>query len=1125
MTAGLPGVGGTLFPGRYLRDRLIEDAAAGIDDALMTRRRHELVRWWRAVSERCGPASGLRALFDLVAMPLFGMLGFRARDAVVVHGGMRARLVTNAGAHVALVLVPWASRAPGAWRDLVRASRDVGAGWCFVLAPPFLSLVDAGGRATRRSVEFVFPAALEPSSFPCFWTLARAAAFRSADGPREAARAWPPASIDRLVQLAMRYQDRVREDLQFGVADALDRLARVPGVRRDEPLVIIYRILFLLFAEARDLVPAGHPIYARAYSVSRLAADGIAGGDARGAWAALAAITRLSRLGCRTDDLIARPFNGRLFARRAAPILEARQTRRPTIGRMAVEDESMRDALVALSSRPGAAGREDITYSDLGVEQLGAVYERVLDLPDRRTGAAERARRRAGVQRHSEARKQTGTFYTPQALAEFVVRRTLAPLVAGASAERILALRVVDPAMGSGAFLVAACRYLAGAYERALVGEGRLAPGEIDDDARAAMRRLIAERCLAGVDVNPIAVQLARLSLWLTTLAHGRPLSFLDHRLRTGNSLVGATPEDLSVTSLRRRPEHTPLPLFDADALEQSLREAAAPLAELCRRPNETLADVRVKEALWDRLSAPSSPLARWRLALDVWCARWFPGRDARPISAPELRAILDALLRGDRTLPSDHLARRVSEAREAGRRQVFFHWPLEFSDVFYDETGRDGSAAGFDAVLGNPPWEMVRRDAGAGSSEADSADPALLIRFIRESGVYRRCDRGHLNLYQPFLERALSICRRGGRVGLIVPWGLAVDDGAAGLRRQLLGDGGLETLVGLDNASGLFRIHRGVRFAVVVAQPGRETGEVVARFGVRTAAELDALPGRDDPRESTYPIRFTFQRLQRVGGPTLRVPDVRHAGDLEILERLMSTVPGLGRADGWAAAFGRELNASDDAAWFGAEGLPVVEGKHVGPYRAETAQVTSRIRPEIAARLLGDGRYLRPRVAYRDVSSVGNVRSLIAAVLPGGVVTTHTLFCLRTPASADANHFLCGVLNSFVLNFIVRMLMGGHVTASLAEELPVPPWTAAGGQRRIARLAKWLGRGTGTLSLPVQARLEAAVAALYGLDARDFERIVERFPLVPRPLRTRAVEELRGMNEVRSPFRVPRSP
>jgi hypothetical protein len=705
---------------------------------------------------------------------------------------------------------------------------------------------------------------------------------------------------------------------------------------------------------------------------------------------------------------------------------------------------------------------------------------------------------------HSARRKETGTFYTPQPLAEFVVRRTLAPLVEHAPADAILALRVVDPAMGSGAFLVAACRYLAAAYERALVDEGRAGTADIDEGDRAGFRRLVAERCLAGVDANPVAVQLARLSLWLATLAEGRPLSFLDHRLRAGNSLIGASPDDLVRLSGARTMRNVPLPLFDHAGLEHSIRDVVRPLTDLATRPDDTVADVRAKEAVWERLASDRSPLAPWRLAADVWCARWCePARSARA-SPSETAAVIAAILRHDRTLPAPHVATRTAEALAARGDHSFFHWPLEFSDVFYDDDGAPRARPGFDAVIGNPPWEMLRHDARESAGD-DGRSPDAFAAFIRESGVYRASNRGHLNLYQPFLERALSVCRAGGRVGLILPWGLSVDDGSTELRRMLIESSGLDTIVGLDNAEGLFPIHRGVRFAVIVASPGRPAGEVRARFGVKTAAELDALPDRDGADESAYPVRLGKELLQRVGGPTLRIPDVRRPEFLRLLEAWIGMFPPLGAADGWSARFGRELNASDDRASFGETGLPVLEGKHLEPFRAYPSLALSHLPPETAQGLLPDGRYRRPRVGYRDVSSVSNTRSLVAAVLPADVVTTHTIFCLRTPAPLDAMHFLCGVMNSFVLNVVVRLLMGGHVTTSLVEQLPVPKWTGVRAERRIARLARALAAGR--QSDRVLARLEAEVAALYRVSAADLQVVVDSFPLVSRTVRNLAVE------------------
>jgi hypothetical protein len=149
------------------------------------------------------------------------------------------------------------------------------------------------------------------------------------------------------------------------------------------------------------------------------------------------------------------------------------------------------------------------------------------------------------------------------------------------------------------------------------------------------------------------------------------------------------------------------------------------------------------------------------------------------------------------------------------------------------------------------------------------------------------------------------------------------------------------------------------------------------------------------------------------------------------------------------------------------------------------------------AIRLCPDGRFDRPRLGYRDVSGVSNRLTLIAAVIPAGTLTTHTIFCLRPALSPARQHFLCGLFNSYVLNAVVRMLMGGHLTTSLIQALPVPPWTADRRQRRIARLAVRLAHGSD--SRRIAARLQAEVAHLYGLDDQDFARILDGFPLVPR--------------------------
>jgi hypothetical protein len=370
-------------------------------------------------------------------------------------------------------------------------------------------------------------------------------------------------------------------------------------------------------------------------------------------------------------------------------------------------------------------------------------------------------------------------------------------------------------------------------------------------------------------------------------------------------------------------------------------------------------------------------------------------------------------------------------------------------------------------------------------------------VRFVRDCGQYPSCDRGHLNLYQPCLDRSLSLTRAGGRIGLVLPWGVAADDGATALRKRLLEKGAIDSLVGLDNSAALFPIHRGLRFGVIVASPGSAPLETRARFGVRSAEELDALPDVDEAGDaSAFPVRLSPQTIAIVGGPARRIPDIRRPADLVWLERLALAHPPLGEADGWGLQFGRELNASEDRRHFGPSGLPVVEGKQIAPFAVDVAHASARIRLDVARDLMPDGRFRQPRLAYRDVSGVANKLSLIAAVLPGHVVSTHTVFCLRTPLPLVQQHFLCGVFNSYVLNAVVRLLMGGHVTTSLVEHLPVPLWRNTSLERRIARLAARLAR-THQARPGIAAALQAAVARLYALDDATFSRLLEGFPLV----------------------------
>src|SRR5439155_848403 len=398
--------------------------------------------------------------------------------------------------------------------------------------------------------------------------------------------------------------------------------------------------------------------------------------------------------------------------------------------------------------------------------------------------------------------------------------------------------------------------------------------------------------CLYGVDLNPMAVQLARLSLWLATLAADRPLSFLDHRLRVGDSLLGTWLAQLRhppAAHRRSTPDGT-LPLFGDQAVRDALREALPVRFALETTPNDTLEQVRAKERAFVAMTGRKATLSRWKRIAHLWCAAWFVAVDeAAPAAA--FGSLSDAVLTGRGALPSSTANRYLNAADAVGKARRLFHWDLEFPEVFFDRDGSRLPRAGFDAVIGNPPWDMIRADAGRIEARSRArSDMAPVIRFTRDAGIYTAQSDGHANRYQLFLERAIALARPGGRIGLILPSGLATDSGSSRLRRRLFNVCDVDAIVGFDNRRAVFPIHRSA----------------------------------------------------------FRPAD---------------------------------------------QGLPIVEGKQVHPFRVNVDSPRHAIARADALRLLGSSRFDRRRLAYRDVASATNRQTLVAAILPADCVSTHTVF------------------------------------------------------------------------------------------------------------------------------------
>ena len=660
---------------------------------------------------------------------------------------------------------------------------------------------------------------------------------------------------------------------------------------------------------------------------------------------------------CEGDsELSLAPLGGSLFSSRATPMLDT----------LRWSDEAVSALIGQLLQAPDRSRLNDaVAFDSLTTEDLGTVYEGLIDLepgyateamcrlrhprlevvvPERaittRRGApipevtrgkvveTERLQRGRFYLRTGLGRKTTGSYYTPRALVAFLVRETLDPLIGAVSPEAdprplaILDLKILDPAMGSGHFLIEACRRLGaelaeacrrcrelahgaeelGDRERAAALRSRVADLPLDvtaDEAstelfEVACRRAVASRCLYGVDKNLFAAELAKLSLWLETHVDGMPLPLLDRALVCGDALTGASLGDLLV-----------------------LPGSLAPLPDALSRDLE----VRCAEAV---TSANSSGGDRGPLVpLRTLAAAWSGGvmlDEAPDATDASYRRLVEACLAGeDRLVDSaDSLGRRMIDVGSEG---VSFE--LTFPEVCRGDSERGPLIFGFDAVVGNPPWDKVhplerefyasydpavltaptarerrplyealrREPAVRAAWEAYAAPFGWTRRFIEaayrwqvtsvDTAERHRATTGHADQYRFFVERSWRCLSPTGRFGLVLPNTFYNASGATGVRRLLLERASLELCLGFSNARGIFEIGRGQRFCLVVASREARSVRVRVRFGLDDATVLS----RDDWDRDLVDLDLSL--LSRTSPGYLCFPEVTSRSELALIEAL----------------------------------------------------------------------------------------------------------------------------------------------------------------------------------------------------------------------------------------------
>ena len=581
--------------------------------------------------------------------------------------------------------------------------------------------------------------------------------------------------LDLVLGESQQYTVTISDDLKNRVYDALRLLiggfldfprngfdkANPPlDEIRSNCLILLYRSLFTLYAESRGLLPVENPNYAAHYSLAALA-ETIHETQNRGDliiptisdyWARLRGLFTLINEGW--DDLIPQ-YNGGLFNPAHHPFLEKYELGNDSLAKV-----------IELLTRTEAGER--IAYRDLDVRHLGSIYEGLLEYQPqitsqdlvvvskkgRETVAPKSSPNQKVVYQTGEVylltdkgeRKATGSYYTPDYIVRYIVQNTLAPLCDGKSVEEILSLKILDPATGSGHFLIGVVDYLA---EELIThpDAAHMTETASEETELAYWRRRVVESCVYGVDVNPMAVELAKLSLWLHTVAKGEPLSFLDHHIRCGNSLIGAKIENLSnLPQMKRSRRKTDEPQTEEIVMSFHFTDTVATAIGhyllIEEMESRTADQIHAKE---HQLDIAQTMLRFHKGVANLWTSVYF-GNDLS-------RADYNQALKSLRSKDTDTLEYLLSyrQAQEIAMEKRFFHWEIEFPEVFRDKYGREKDNPGFDVVVGNPPY--VRQ-------EALGADKPFLATYQTFSGI--------ADLYVFFVEQAHKLMREQGRFGMI---------------------------------------------------------------------------------------------------------------------------------------------------------------------------------------------------------------------------------------------------------------------------------------------------------------------------------------------------------------------
>lgn len=912
---------------------------------------------------------------------------------------------------------------------------------------------------------------------------------------------------------------------------------------------LIYRCLFLFYAEARRLLPTDPEktdLYRR-HSIRTLCLEArkFRWGERRDTdsydlWKHLKGLVNAVNDGDPEYGIMG--YNGGLFDDEEERFLGQHQLRNDFLSR----------ALYLLAFVEPYDNEPDdeypIPYEDLEVRHLGELYENILEYTVQ-LADADRIRRRTkkGVElllasqttrkagdtlikkgevyfgESALERKQTGSYYTPESLVRFLNEKTIiqplretferdyrgrfdefldqareghdigarrgaaqsaAALVERFAIDAILNFKVCDPAMGSGHFLVDAANQMAGLIIELFAeipltenAELRMQDAEKDNSSFIihhsdlnSWRRQITRHCLYGVDLNPLAVNLAKLSLWLNCFAGDHRLTFLDHHLRCGNSLIGirslaqlaSIPERKKESKKKKNPQRL---LFDYNDLSSALAEAAKGVASITRIDED---DTDTQKAVLDEALEATSDL---RPLADLYTAYLMDPN----IAAGDYKELFENLATGKPVGNSLNpaLPEMLASVEAYRDRHHFYHWPLEFPDVF----GPD-AVGGFSATVGNPPWDVLqpntqefyvaydlnfrkykKQEALKVIKQLHKQHPIIVERwqeyeagfkeasaYFKEPEAYASLQKGKIDLYKAFLERFFAILKNGGRMGIVVPSGIYTDQGCQPLREMFFKRSRVEFLYCFENRwpTVFTAVDGRFKFVTFGTQKGGKTDRFKCAFMEHDPERLQVI--------DAHALKMSVKQVRKFSPDTLSVMEFKSQRDIDVTTRIYGDWPLLGEKleDSWNVQFRQELNMTSDSHLFKTTptDCPLYEGKMIWLFDSTFEEPRYWLDRDEVEEALGDNSWegKHYRMGFRDIAASTNERTLIASIVPPCWIgnTLPTVVPKNKDKGSNGPNDLEGVwlatfLGSFCADFVIRQKVTNHMNFFYMKTIPIP--------------------------------------------------------------------------------------